>query len=186
MIDANPRIVPSRPAAASDDPEVSQDVWGFRDTRFNILSDRSVSLTGSRYALSGLELPELLPWMERMLGVDVPSADTHEAVYPPPIPSPTEHPGFLKALQTILPADAITTDPLIRLRHGHGHTVDEMYAIKYGRLDRVPDLVVFPATVEEVEALVDAAQRHNVCLVPYGGGTNVTDALRDARSPSGV
>ncbi len=27
-------------------------------------------------------------------------------------------------------------------------------------------------------ALVEAARRHDVCLIPYGGGTNVTDALR--------
>jgi alkyldihydroxyacetonephosphate synthase len=53
-----------------------------------------------------------------------------------------------------------------------------MYAIKYGELPRVPDLVVFPAEHEQVVALVEAAIRHDVCLVPYGGGTNVSDALR--------
>ena len=53
-----------------------------------------------------------------------------------------------------------------------------MYAIKYGRIERVPDLVVFPETVEQVTAIVEQATQHDVCLVPYGGGTNVTDALR--------
>ena len=53
-----------------------------------------------------------------------------------------------------------------------------MYAIRHGRLERVPDLVVYPSTEEQVTAIVEAAARHDVCLVPYGGGTNVTDALR--------
>ncbi len=53
-----------------------------------------------------------------------------------------------------------------------------MYAIRHGRLERVPDLVVYPSTEEQVTAIVNAAARHDVCLVPYGEGTNVTDALR--------
>ena len=31
---------------------------------------------------------------------------------------------------------------------------------------------------EETVRLVDLAKKHNVCLIPYGGGTNVTNALR--------
>jgi alkyldihydroxyacetonephosphate synthase len=81
-------------------------------------------------------------------------------------------------VQSLFPDGSATQNPLIRLRHGHGHTLEEMYAIKYARIERVPDLVVFPRTPEQVAALVEAATRHDVCLVPYGGGTNVTDALR--------
>src|SRR5690606_23937493 len=74
--------------------------------------------------------------------------------------------------------DQLSEDPLTRLRHGHGHTQEEMYAIKYGRLERVPDLVVYPSEDAQVERLVEAAVRHDVVLIPYGGGTNVTLALR--------
>jgi alkyldihydroxyacetonephosphate synthase len=77
-----------------------------------------------------------------------------------------------------LTADQITEDAETRLRHGHGHTQEEMYAIKHGRLERVPDLVVFPLDAEQVGRLVEAAVRHDICLIPYGGGTSVTEALR--------
>ena len=173
------RIVPAAPPPPPPGAdEESRDVWGFRDSAFRVLPNGHVMLTGSRYPLSGAELPDLLPWIRRVMDVELPVADTHEPGYPPEIPAPRESPDFLREARGILPDDAIATDPLLRLRHGHGHTLEEMYAIKYGRLERVPDLVVFPATEEQVEALVDAAQRHDVCLVPYGGGTNVTDALR--------
>jgi alkyldihydroxyacetonephosphate synthase len=170
-------IVPP-PVPAGDDRDVSLDVWGFRDTRFTILPNGSATLTGARYGLSGLELPHLLPWMRSMLGVPIAADDTHPPTYPPAVPPPIENAQFLCALRALLPADAISTEPLARLRRGHGHTLEAMYAIKYGTIARVPDLVVEPGAVEEVTALVTLAVQHDVCLVPYGGGTNVTDALR--------
>lgn len=174
---ASQRIVPG-PPPPSDRADESLDVWGFRDSAFTVLPNGSVLLTGSRYALSGTELPDLLPWVKRVMQVAFDVTDTHDSRYPPEVPAPREDPGFLAAVRRILPAEAISTDPLLRLRHGHGHTLEEMYAIKYGRLERVPDLVLFPGSEAEVDALVAAAAEHDACLVPYGGGTNVTDALR--------
>jgi alkyldihydroxyacetonephosphate synthase len=175
---ADPGTITSGGAPPPSGAEVSLDVWGYRDTAFSILPNGSVSLSGARYALSGHELPDLYPWMKRVLGVDFDAGDLHPSSYPPSIPAPVVNRAFLGAVESILPVNAMTGDPLIRLRHGHGHTLDEMYAIKYGQLGRVPDLVVFPSTVDEVTALVAAAREHDVCLVPFGGGTNVTEALR--------
>jgi len=42
----------------------------------------------------------------------------------------------------------------------------------------VPDVVVYPESEEQVVRLVETAKEHDATLVPYGGGTNVTDALR--------
>ena len=72
-----------------------------------------------------------------------------------------------------------TTDPAVRLFHGHGHTVQEMFAIRTGRVGRMPDAVVFPTSHEQVVALVQAAHAHArfVTLMPFGGGTSVSGAL---------
>jgi alkyldihydroxyacetonephosphate synthase len=53
-----------------------------------------------------------------------------------------------------------------------------MFAIKYTALGRTPDVVVFPESEQQVTALIEMAKQHNATLIPYGGGTNVTDALR--------
>lgn len=164
----------------------SPDVWGFADTAFRVLSNGSVVLTGSRYPLCGAELADLLPWMQEQIGIELRPADTRESGYPTRIPEARENPALLRALRELLPEEAISTAPELRLRHGHGHTLDEMWAIKFGAISRVPDLVVFPQREEDVEALVAAAARHGACLIPYGGGTNVTNALacpeRETRS----
>ncbi|MDJ0869614.1 MAG: FAD-binding oxidoreductase [Myxococcota bacterium] len=171
------RIVPGDPPSDGDDA-ISRDVWGFRDTAFTVSADGVVRLSGSRYELSGQELPDVLPWMCEQIGALLSADDRHPSQYPPQVPEPRPCPAFLEEVRKFLPEDAIETDALERLRHGHGHTQEEMWAIKYERLERVPDLIVLPQREEDVDALVEAAERHGVCLIPYGGGTNVTDALR--------
>ena len=66
-----------------------------------------------------------------------------------------------------------------RLIHSHGQTTaDEVYKVLYGALDRVVDLVLFPESQEDGERIIQLAGQHDVCLVPYGGGTSVSCALQ--------
>jgi alkyldihydroxyacetonephosphate synthase len=171
------RFVPE-PVALDPRDRESLDVWGFHDTAFRARPDGVVVLTGDRYPLCGEEMAELLPWVHRTIHPDVSPFDLNPSRYPPSIPAPRPQPAFEDEVRKHLAADQVSDDAEVRLRHGHGHTQEEMFAIKYGSLPRVPDLVVYPQSEAEVEVLVEAARRHDVCLVPYGGGTNVTDALR--------
>jgi len=170
------RICPEAPRRRSGDSE-RLDGWGFADSGFRIDANGTVELSGDRYDLAGTELPDLLPWVSRTIGVPLDSREVNPSQYPPAIPEPRENPDFLDELRKFLPDDALCDDPETRLRHGHGHTQEEIYAIKHAQLARIPDLVVYPNGVEQVEALVAAALRHGACLIPYGGGTNVTLAL---------
>jgi alkyldihydroxyacetonephosphate synthase len=170
-------VVPDPIEVAPEEAE-AEAVWGFADTAFEVNAAGRVALTGTRYALSGHELPSLLPWMADTLGVELDPNDPYRPHYPPEIPPPRVDEGLLASLRAVLREEQIRDDARVRLRHGHGHTQEEMYAIKYGRLERVPDLVVCPESREQVRAIVEAVSRHGACLIPYGGGTNVTDALR--------
>ncbi len=169
-------IVPGEPPKHGDE-SVSRSTWGFDDSRFEVREDGIVVFTGDRYALSGSELPDLMPWMAGVIELDLDPTDTHPPSYPPTVPEPRINKAFLAELGKFLPEFAIRNDPESRLRHAHGHTQADMWSIQYGESKRVPDLVVQPVEEKDVEALVEAAVRHRVCLVPFGGGTNVTHAL---------
>jgi alkyldihydroxyacetonephosphate synthase len=171
------RIIPV-PAAPEDEGAVSADVWGYRDTAFVISPAGHAMLTGTRYGLSGRELPDLLPWIRQTLGVPLAADDTHDSMYPPAVPPAVVNEGFLADAHSILGTSAVSADPVVRLRRGHGQALDEMYAIKYDRLERVPDLVIFPDSEAQISHVVESAVRHDVSLIPFGGGTNVSDALR--------
>lgn len=170
------RIFPEQPSREGDGEE-SLDVWGFKDTQFRSDSNGVVEVTGNRYPLSGQKLPSLLPWISNLMEVEVPGVAEFPSSYPPTIPESTMNHGFLAEIQSVLGKTQICFDPLQRLRHGHGHTQEEMFAIKHGQIERVPDAILYPENEDQVVAIVQAASKNDVCLIPFGGGTNVSEAL---------
>ena len=166
------------PVAAEVREAESADGWGFADTKFVVKPDGTTVLTGDRYNLSGVDLPDLMPWFATQLAAPLGPDNRNEPHYPPAIPPAREHPALLLELRAVLAADQLSAEPTVRLRRGHGHTGAEIWAIRYRKLDRVPDLVVFPTAHAQVAQLVEIAARHGACVIPFGGGTNVTEALR--------
>lgn len=66
-------------------------------------------------------------------------------------------------------------DRLVRC-HGQG-TAHEIITLLKGKFSRIPDLVVWPKSHDEVVSIVHCANLYNVVIIPYGGGTNVSGAL---------
>ncbi|MFT3743773.1 MAG: FAD-binding oxidoreductase [Pyrinomonadaceae bacterium] len=179
-------LIYPEPIVIGADEAESWENWGFRDTSFAINERDVVEITGTRYELSGQELPRLLPWIRETLAINLDPKDQHRNSYPTEIPAAVESPAFSKAIREFLKEEQIDASGENRLRHGHGHTQEEMYAIKHKRLGRIPDMVLYPESEEQVASLIAAAKDHNVVLIPFGGGTNVTDALRCSDNESRV
>jgi alkyldihydroxyacetonephosphate synthase len=123
-------------------------------------------------------MPHLIPFVEQMLGLPF---DT-SVVQPestPTVPPPILNPALMAALEQRLPPERRSTDPMVRLAHSHGQlAVGEVDRLLYGgRFARVADVVVEPVDEDEVRAVIGAAVEHGACLVPFGGGTNVSGAL---------
>ena len=153
--------------------------WGFTDTRFVLNSDRTVTVTGNRYALSGTEMPEFIPFVEEMLDITIDPNDLKPELAAKPVNPPVVNQAFCTALEEAFPASQYTNDNRERLIHSHGQTTaDEVYKVLYGRIPRTVDVVVYPESESDAQKLVQLASQHNVCLVPYGGGTSVSCALQ--------
>ncbi len=178
---ASRRIRPSRKLDSCydlADGERYPHTWGFTDTRFEFDGPRTVRVTGNRYPLCGYTLPGFIPFAEEVLGQTFRPEDIVE-------PVPQQRAGEARrdeALETGLAAalsKPVSTDDDERLIHSHGQlSVDEIYRLLYlGTLDRVVDMVAYPTSEAEVRALVRVANEHGACLIPFGGGTNVSGAL---------
>ena len=49
--------------------------------------------------------------------------------------------------------------------------------LRNSKLPRTVDYVVYITTHEQAENLIALAKKYNVVLIPFGGGTNVTESL---------
>lgn len=153
--------------------------WGYQDTVLLLHPDHTIQMTGQRYELSGVVMPELLPFVEEMLAIQLDPNDTLQERLDKPVPPPNCNEDFCHALAAHFPATQYTVEPQARLLHSHGQTTaDELFAVLYGALARVVDMVFYCENETDAVTLVTLAQTHNVCLVPYGGGTSVSGALR--------
>ena len=153
--------------------------WGYTDTRFEFDGPRSVRVTGSRYPLSGYSMPKFIPFAEEVLGLPIRQEEIIPEIAQKQVAAPVLAEGFRAALGQAFEADQISVDDADRLVHSHGQvSVDEVYRLLYvGPLRRVVDVVVYPQSEDDVRHLVEMADDSGVCLVPYGGGTNVSGAL---------
>lgn len=156
-----------------------QHLWGHDDTFFQVNDQQEIQFQGSRYEFSGKTYPKFIPYIKQVLGVDITQMQPLSPQAEHKIPDPVVNEAFFSAIKSNLKADQINVEPLVRLKNSHGQTTcQEIYKIVYyGEMNRLVDAVVYPETEQEAEAIIAAAYEHGVCLVPYGGGTNVTSAL---------
>jgi alkyldihydroxyacetonephosphate synthase len=153
--------------------------WGFADTEFVVHEDRTVELTGKRYNLSGYRMPDLLPYVEEVLDIDLDITDVKPELERKPVAPPVRNAGFCNAVEKEFKAGQYSSGNDDRLLHSHGQTTtDEVYRVLYDRLDRFADMVFYPESESDAKRIVDLAREHDVCLVPYGGGTSVSCALQ--------
>jgi alkyldihydroxyacetonephosphate synthase len=149
------------------------DGWGYSDTEFDLTEKGQITLKGARYPFSGMVFPHFRPWIEKVLGINIEdriaiSPKTHQV-------DPIRNERFIAELNAC--SKNVSFADSDRLFHAHGHTCQEIYALRFGKLRRIPDAVVWPSGHSEVEAIVKLANLHNVVLIPFGGGTSVSGAL---------
>ncbi|VVC42083.1 Hypothetical protein CINCED_3A021906 [Cinara cedri] len=69
-------------------------------------------------------------------------------------------------------------DSLARLSRSHGQTLYDIYSLRHGKcFPRISDIVVWPVSHEDVIQIVKIVNKHNIVIIPFGGGTSVSGAV---------
>lgn len=153
--------------------------WGYKDSRFVLNKDRTVSMEGDRYELSGTRMPDFIPYIEEVIGIEINPGNTLEEVENKPVSSLNINQVFVDNIKSEFEDDRYSFEDEDRLIHSHGQTTsEEVYKILYNQIKRCVDMVFYVENDEEVQRLIELAVEFDVCLVPFGGGTSVTSALK--------
>ena len=86
-------------------------------------------------------------------------------------------PAALADLEAAIGAEHVRTDRADRLRHTGGKSTTDLLRRRAGDAAHAPDAIARPGTHDEVLALLAAAERQQVAVVPFGGGTSVTGGV---------
>lgn len=70
-----------------------------------------------------------------------------------------------------------------RASHTYGKSFRDIWRGIHGQFDNPPDYVAFPKTEGEIAALMEFAQKSNISLIPYGGGSSVVGGVEPTLSP---
>ena len=98
------------------------------------------------------------------------------------IAAPTVSASLRAALVAALGSEHVVDDPLDRVVHTYGKSLRDLVRIRRGDLGRLPDLILYPATEDEVTALLRSALEHDAVVIPFGGGTNISGSLEAPRT----
>jgi alkyldihydroxyacetonephosphate synthase len=135
--------------------------WGDEDTEFDMRSR-----------------PDLWAYIRRNLSLPeeprcVPPASFESLV----LPECRVDRDFLAALERRLAPGQIADGKKERLTHAFGKSFRDLYRVRRGLVPYAPDCVVYPQSDQDVGVLVEAAGRHHVRLIPFGGGSNIAGCL---------
>ena len=97
------------------------------------------------------------------------------------LPEPALAPELVDGLRALVGAEHVHLDHETRVRHTRGKSTPDLLRMRAGDGSDAPDVVVRPAGHDEVAAVVEWCGRHQVALVPFGGGTSVVGGLAARR-----
>jgi alkyldihydroxyacetonephosphate synthase len=127
--------------------------------------------------------PGMWPYAKAQLGVKDEKADA------PPVPleavrlhEAIRHEGFLTTLRLSMRADQICDSRRERVLHAYGKGFRDLFRMRRGSAEGAPDLVLYPESEDDVLMTLRAAARHDVVVIPFGGGSNIAGCLERSES----
>jgi len=93
------------------------------------------------------------------------------------LPASTLPAKALEQLREIVGREHARTDRYERVSHAAGRAYPDLVRLRAGAPEGAPDAVLYPASREQVQALLAACARLSIAVVPFGGGTSVVGGV---------
>lgn len=101
------------------------------------------------------------------------------------LPQQTLAPPARDRIAAIVGADAVRDDREARVLHAAGKSYPDLVRQRRGEPEDAPDAVVYPASHEQVAALLAVCADDAIAVVPFGGGTSVVGGVAPIRGRFG-
>jgi alkyldihydroxyacetonephosphate synthase len=136
--------------------------WGWKHESFEMSDARRDALVQTLSARLGVTLTRLAAAVP-ISAVELPPTRLAE--------------GPRAALEQAVGKEQVRLDAPERAYHAAGKSLADLLRVRTGKLERAPDAVVYPTSVEEVTQVLAVAREHALAVVPFGGGTSVVGGV---------
>jgi len=135
--------------------------WGLDSVTFRY--DNKPAFAGLAKNKVGVDLDSQQPVTPQLRDLEVPAGRLPEAV------------------RTLL-AGAVGEDSVIeedehRVIHSFGRSLPDLFRVRSGDFARLVDAIVYPASEEEVAAVLRIVLEQDLVLIPYGGGSSISGSV---------
>ncbi|WP_416395020.1 FAD-binding oxidoreductase [Allohahella sp. A8] len=128
---------------------------------------------------TAMDLPEQgLAFLGERVGAGYPLPDAKLEAVKALVP-PSRLQGIAEATGVDVMHDAES-----RIRHARGQSLADWLAMRSGRFGAFPDAVAFPRSSADVRKLLVHCARHDIVVIPYGGGTSVAGHVNPVEGTS--
>lgn len=93
------------------------------------------------------------------------------------LPLPKLDPDVLARLRAACGEDGVRTSAFERVTHAVGRSLPDLFRLRRGEIEVVPEAVVVPAEEGAVAAVLRVAAEANLAVVPFGGGSSVVGGV---------
>ncbi|HYL68297.1 MAG TPA: FAD-binding oxidoreductase [Candidatus Limnocylindria bacterium] len=122
--------------------------------------------------------PGFWPYAKAQLGIGIEIPRTPPVPFESvQLPDPILNHRFLAELKSALHARQICSSRHERVVHAYGKGFRDLFRLRRGSAEGAPDLVIYPENENDVVATLRAAARHDVIVIPFGGGSNISGCL---------
>ncbi|TDJ47885.1 MAG: FAD-binding oxidoreductase [Gemmatimonadetes bacterium] len=131
---------------------------------------------GHEYHMDGR--PDFWAWICKTAEITDPQPTTpHASRESIILPPRRQNAAFEQQITEQFQDDQVHVDDNDRIAHSYGRSYRDLVRLRAGIIDHPPDMVLYPHSHEDVERVVELAVEHDVCLIPFGGGTNIVGCV---------
>lgn len=146
-------------------------IRGYKDSGFYVNEKGEVRFAGDRYHPLDGPMSEFAKWFANELRH--PFTKTPKKLeFPKHFQNSTINDDFMNEIRSL--KFDYSLDGEDRFYRCHGQTFDDIVRTRENLFTRIPDIVIWPTSHSQVVTIVDLANKFNVVLIAYGGGTGVT------------
>jgi alkyldihydroxyacetonephosphate synthase len=122
--------------------------------------------------------PGFWPFAKTQLGIERENLPTPPvALEEVQLPEAIVNPRFSAELKSTLQPEQVCDSRYERVIHAYGKGFRDLFRLRRGSAEGAPDLVVYPESESDISMTLRAAAHHDVMVIPFGGGSNISGCL---------